>query len=50
MVGIGGEAGKIAEERAPAGIIGLENLRGSSFVVVFGVERALKKQCESEGG
>jgi hypothetical protein len=50
LVGIGGEAGKIAKERAPAGIIGLENLRGSSFVVVFGVERALKKQCESEGG
>jgi hypothetical protein len=50
LVGIGGEAGKIAEERAPASIIGLENLRRSSFVVVFGVERALKEQGESEGG
>jgi hypothetical protein len=49
LVGIGGEAGKIAQGGAPAGVFSLENLRGSGFVVIFRVERALKEQGEGEG-
>lgn len=41
-----GELGKLAKGRAPAGVFGLEGLRGADFVVVFGVGGASEEKIE----